>query len=346
MFPAAATPPVGGPNYRPPTLLPCPLPGSHHHHHFLKLLEIIVFSAQDLAPVSKALRPYAVAWVDPDQKLTTRVDHHGHVNPTWNYRFVFQVDDRFLSSSAAVTIQIFNASWLRDIPIGTVHVPADNLVPDPTGINSASIRHLALPIQRPNSSIHGTLHLGVNLIDYSPPRIVLESELSAFSRYDNGDETDENMKRQISERSYYNEEKEDGKAIQRSRSSSSVGVASVLSWFKLGKRAKSKAGSVSVVSSSSFYMRPLPSEVAASMAKGLYSTSTNQFGSSIFENWTELGSLSTKQKSSGQNHLWHAEEEEELKKQQPVECLVNHGVRRRRLRRRHEVVDGHGGDGS
>ncbi|CDY17163.1 BnaA05g10250D [Brassica napus] len=49
-----------------------------------QLLELNIISAQELAPVSRKMKTYAVAWVHSQRKLTTRVDYTGGANPTWN----------------------------------------------------------------------------------------------------------------------------------------------------------------------------------------------------------------------------------------------------------------------
>ncbi|KAI8006248.1 hypothetical protein LOK49_LG07G01733 [Camellia lanceoleosa] len=274
---------------------------SNHHHHPLKLLEISVLSAQHLAPVSKLLRTYAVAWFDPDQKLTTKVDHHGHTNPTWNYRFVFRVNDDFLNSAAsAITIEIYNVSWLRDIPIGTVTaLITDILPPSLRSQKNSTIRLVPLQIRRPSGSFHGVLNLGVNLIDCTRRSMPLDSQLSPATTIQIDVKEDKNKENIIMQP---NDAKM--KKLWRSRSERSIVTASVKgeysgskggsdeSRLSFGKCSRSKA----TTRSSASYMRPIPSEVAAFMAKGLYS----DVGSSIFENWTVVGdndeNLSSKHK--------------------------------------------------
>ncbi|KAL2227820.1 UNVERIFIED_CONTAM: hypothetical protein Sindi_2140700 [Sesamum indicum] len=133
-----------------------------------RLLEINIISAHDLPPVSKMLRTFAVAYVQPDHKLTTRIDHQGHTNPTWNYKVVFHVDEKFLKQeSSAVTIEIYNLAWLRDLPIGTTRLLINNLSP-PLKKNPA-FRRVALQICRPSGHLQGTLNVGVQLIDNTVP---------------------------------------------------------------------------------------------------------------------------------------------------------------------------------
>ncbi|KAL6977032.1 hypothetical protein U1Q18_025819 [Sarracenia purpurea var. burkii] len=292
-----------------------------------KLLEITILSAQDLAPVSKLLRTYAVVWVDPDQKLTTRVDHRGHTNPTWNYRFVFRVDDKFLASAAsAVTIEIYNVSRLRDIPVGTVHAVINTIIP-PAAVSekNSTMKFITLQIRRPSGSLHGILNLGINLIDGSRRSMPLDSALSGSTGGGSSSGRDlmrEEIQRCCPKRNYKereeeeeeDEEEEEGdeknkkkkqknaniRKLWRSssertttvsiaeKSPSNMGsfTASILDRLKLGNRSKSKA---TTASSSSYVLRPLPSDVAASMAKGLYSASSDEIGSSILENWTVVG---------------------------------------------------------
>ncbi|KAG9141564.1 hypothetical protein Leryth_022244 [Lithospermum erythrorhizon] len=56
-----------------------------------QLLEINIISAQDLEVVSRKMKTYATARVNPSRKLTSSIDTEGHNNPTWNDKFVFRV---------------------------------------------------------------------------------------------------------------------------------------------------------------------------------------------------------------------------------------------------------------
>lgn len=71
-------------------------PSPNNHNNFSPsnnshILEISLISAQDLAPVSKSLRTYALTWINPNRKRSTKVDDEGHNNPTWNDKFSFKV---------------------------------------------------------------------------------------------------------------------------------------------------------------------------------------------------------------------------------------------------------------
>ncbi|KAF8014336.1 hypothetical protein BT93_H0241 [Corymbia citriodora subsp. variegata] len=98
---------------------------SSNLHKPPRLLKVDIISAQDLAPVTRSMHTYAVAWVHPNRKLSTRVDARGRCDPTWNDKFVFCVDEEFLRcDTSAVMIEIYAVHWLRDVRIGTVRRPS------------------------------------------------------------------------------------------------------------------------------------------------------------------------------------------------------------------------------
>lgn len=89
------------------------------------------------------------------------------------------------------------------------------------------------------------------------------------------------------------EEKKNAKKIRKLRRSqsdrtdeeSSLSKSTSIFTPSIFRFPKSKV--TTAASISSYMMRPLPSDVAASMAKGLYSmSSSGDLGSSVFENWT------------------------------------------------------------
>ncbi|XP_023006053.1 uncharacterized protein LOC111498924 [Cucurbita maxima] len=150
-----------------------------------QLLELNLISAQDLAPVSRSMRTYAIASVHPDRKLSTRVDTHGHNNPTWNDKFVFRVDDEFLhSDTSAVMIEIYALHWFKDIHVGTVRILVGNLIPTPPRLHQFSqqpqvgMRFVALQVRRPSGRPQGILNIGVALLHSSMRSMPLYSHLS------------------------------------------------------------------------------------------------------------------------------------------------------------------------
>ncbi|GMI69878.1 hypothetical protein like AT2G33320 [Hibiscus trionum] len=136
-----------------------------------QLLEINMISAQDLEPVCRKMKTYAVAWVHSDRKLSTRIDTQGHTNPTWNDKFVFRVNDKFLQhDTSAVTIEIYAVHWFRDIHIGTVRAIVGNLIPPFSQRRHSQevelgMRFVALQVWRPSGRPQGILNIGVALLD-------------------------------------------------------------------------------------------------------------------------------------------------------------------------------------
>ncbi|KAE9612117.1 hypothetical protein Lal_00022250 [Lupinus albus] len=138
-----------------------------------QLLELNVISAQDLAPVGRSMRTYAVAWVHPDRKLSTRVDTEGHTNPTWNDKFVFRVNEEFLQAdTSAIMVEIYALHWFKDIHVGTVRVLVGNLIPPssrPLHNNHApmGMRFVALQVRRSSGKPQGILNIGAAVLDSS-----------------------------------------------------------------------------------------------------------------------------------------------------------------------------------
>ncbi|KAK4770413.1 hypothetical protein SAY87_030945 [Trapa incisa] len=155
----------------------------------IQLLELSIVSAQDLAPVTRSMHTYAVAWVHPDRRLTTRVDNSGRFNPSWNDKFVFQVDDEFLENdTSAVTVEIYAVHWLKDVKVGTVRVLIDNLVlsravPGTSRFSRhwqrqrsyVGMEFVALQVRRPSGRPQGMLNVGLAVLDGSMRSMPLSS---------------------------------------------------------------------------------------------------------------------------------------------------------------------------
>ncbi|XP_047937871.1 uncharacterized protein LOC125185390 [Salvia hispanica] len=137
-----------------------------------QLLEINIISAQDLELVSKSMKTYAMAWMNPKRKLTSRVDELGKNNPTWNEKFVFRVEEEFLKQdNSAIMIEIYSNNWFRDVLVGTVRCLVGNLIPQTgrshNGQPYIGMRFVALQIRRPSGRPQGILNIGVALLDSS-----------------------------------------------------------------------------------------------------------------------------------------------------------------------------------
>ncbi|XP_019198518.1 PREDICTED: uncharacterized protein LOC109192368 [Ipomoea nil] len=257
-----------------------------------KLLEINVISAHDLPPVSKTLRTYVVAWLDSGHKLTTKVNHNGHVNPTWNYRLAFPFDDRILDSDeGAVKFEIYNVAWLRDLPIGTATLTLNSFYP-PLSAKKPAVRHAAVEIRRPSTGqVQGTLNVTVQLIHDSPPETESGSQLSVSTLNKRGGETS-------------GEDDDDDDKIDGDQENPEPEIKRGKSVRIVSEKDDASPGDMKLKNCPSFSasyvsgMHPLPSEVAAGLKKGLYyfPGEEEEYGSSIFENWSVPGE--TKSKSS------------------------------------------------
>lgn len=157
------------------------------------VLEINLISAQDLAPISRNMKTYSVAWIntDPMRKLTTRVDQTNRANPIWNEKFVFRVNDKILDVDAsAIVIEIYAAAWAKDALVGTVNVLLSDLFApwsgfgdgDDGGGGNNNMRLVTLQIRRPSGRLQGFLRLGVALLDGGQRSMPLSVEVFDGSR--------------------------------------------------------------------------------------------------------------------------------------------------------------------
>ncbi|KAF8092557.1 hypothetical protein N665_0411s0017 [Sinapis alba] len=156
-----------------------------------QLLELNIISAQELAPVSRKMKTYAVAWVHSKRKLTTRVDYSGGANPTWNDKFVFRVSEDFLyADTSAVVVEIYTMHWFRDIHVGTIRVLISNLIPPnrrPGYRSNDEYRHtpppgmrfIALQVRRPSGRPQGILNIGVGILDGSMRSLPLYTHMDS-----------------------------------------------------------------------------------------------------------------------------------------------------------------------
>ncbi|KAK4765882.1 hypothetical protein SAY87_007524 [Trapa incisa] len=139
-----------------------------------QILELNIISAQDLAVVGRSMRTYAVAWVHPNRKLSTRVDSRGRNNPTWNDKFVFRVDEEFLTSdTSGVMIEVYAVHWFKDVLIGRVRLLVGNIIPPPSRSfrpprhNHGGMRFASLQVRRASGRPQGILNIGMTVHDSS-----------------------------------------------------------------------------------------------------------------------------------------------------------------------------------
>ncbi|CAN6460450.1 unnamed protein product [Victoria cruziana] len=152
------------------------------------LLELHIISAQDLQPMSRSMSTYAVAWIQQHRKLCTRIDSGNHVDPQWNDKFVFRVDEWFLvNETSAVMVEIYCVGWLGDTLVGSVRMLVGNLVAEKGGGGAGSrlgrMRFAALQVRRPSGRPQGILNLGVTVLDATLSSMPLYAQLNPAIGY-------------------------------------------------------------------------------------------------------------------------------------------------------------------
>ncbi|KAK1364268.1 C2 domain-containing protein [Heracleum sosnowskyi] len=132
-----------------------------------KILEISLISAQNLKTPSTSIRrmqTYAVAWIDPTNKLRTRIDRVGSENPTWNEKFIFRVSPDFISGdTSGVSVAIYAVGCIKNILVGTVRLLLSSCLHKKTGIRTPSFT--AVHIRRPSGRCHGVLNVAATVYD-------------------------------------------------------------------------------------------------------------------------------------------------------------------------------------
>ncbi|XP_010245272.1 PREDICTED: uncharacterized protein LOC104588854 isoform X1 [Nelumbo nucifera] len=128
----------------------------------VRAVELNLISAQGLNSGRwwKGMKTYAVSWINPTQKLRSRIDTVGRSNPTWNDKFIFVMDgERDLgNSTSALEIEIYTVRrFWKDQCIGVVSIPLDNLMKG---------GFMAIELHHPSSgAVEGILNVGVTMLD-------------------------------------------------------------------------------------------------------------------------------------------------------------------------------------
>ncbi|XP_074291491.1 uncharacterized protein LOC141618295 [Silene latifolia] len=126
-------------------------------------VEVTVTSAKDLKNVNwrnGPNTPYAVVWVDPDRKVSTRVDEEGDTCPRWDQTLVIPLN--FPIEDAILRIDVVHAHADSDTKplIGSTKLPLREVV-DEVGIGSCLPRTLKL--KRPSGRPHGKIDVEVSV---------------------------------------------------------------------------------------------------------------------------------------------------------------------------------------
>lgn len=147
-------------------------------------LEITVVSAKHLKNVnwrSGDLKPYAVAYLDPDRRSATKPDDSGSTRPVWNERLTLPLPLPDFSSDASshrnlltltLTLDIFH-SKPSETPkplVGTARVPLKDLLDVASSHPPAGPTPIrTLELRRPSGRPHGKVRIKVSLRERPPP---------------------------------------------------------------------------------------------------------------------------------------------------------------------------------
>ncbi|GAB2265171.1 hypothetical protein Dimus_000236 [Dionaea muscipula] len=122
-------------------------------------VEVTISLAKDLKNVNwrhGPLRPYAVVWVDPAMKLTTRVDEEGDQFPQWDQTLVIPLNAP--PAESTLYIDVVHAKAPADVKplIGSAKLPLRDVLDNPRST-------LKLELRRPSGRPHGKIHVQANI---------------------------------------------------------------------------------------------------------------------------------------------------------------------------------------
>ncbi|CAL9231354.1 unnamed protein product [Arabidopsis halleri] len=128
-------------------------------------VEVTISSAKDIKNVNWRNGPnklYAVVWVDPKYKSSTRVDEDGDTCPTWNETFVIPLPPANDEDDDKVYINIVHAGGEKNTKplIGSAHLSLRDVIDD-VGFDIPAVKTLKL--KRPSGRPHGKLDVTVTV---------------------------------------------------------------------------------------------------------------------------------------------------------------------------------------
>lgn len=156
-------------------------------------VEVIISSAKDLKNVNwryGPIRSYAVVWVDPHYKSSTKVDEEGDTSPYWDERLTIPLPGP-VDGETVLFVDIVHAGDEEDTKklIGSARLKLKEVL-DECGPGERATRTLTL--RRPSGRPHGKVDVKVTIIDpryaprdtyYAPPYGVGSRDYSAPPSY-------------------------------------------------------------------------------------------------------------------------------------------------------------------
>ncbi|KAH7536701.1 WW domain-containing protein C11B10.08 [Ziziphus jujuba] len=128
-------------------------------------VEVKLSSAKDLKNVNwrnGALRPYAVLWVDPNNKCSTRVDGEGDTCPVWDETLLISLAPGPIDGDSTLYIDIVHAGSEPDTKplIGSASLPLREVIDD---VGLAEFANRTLKLKRPSGRPQGKLDVRVSV---------------------------------------------------------------------------------------------------------------------------------------------------------------------------------------
>lgn len=124
-------------------------------------LEITISSAKNLKNINwrhGPLKPYAVVWVDPKNKCSTRVDEYGDESPVWDQKLVIPLNEPIEDSTIYIDIVHANAAEDTKPLIGSAKLKLNDVVND---VGIGEVFADSLKLKRPSGRPHGKVDVKV-----------------------------------------------------------------------------------------------------------------------------------------------------------------------------------------
>ncbi|KAL0403161.1 UNVERIFIED_CONTAM: hypothetical protein Sradi_1956900 [Sesamum radiatum] len=136
-------------------------------------LEVTIISAEDLKNVNwrhGKLKPYAVVWLDPSKKSSTRADEEGDASPYWNDKLVIPFNSLIDDSTLYVDVVHANAAEGTKPLIGSAKLALRDIAED-VGLGNVAERKLDL--KRPSGRPQGKLQIKVTVREPPYPAVAI-----------------------------------------------------------------------------------------------------------------------------------------------------------------------------
>ncbi|KAH7300883.1 hypothetical protein KP509_23G001700 [Ceratopteris richardii] len=145
-------------------------------------INVTILSAEDLEKVTlfSKMQPYAVVYVDPYYRLSTRVDKEGNTNPCWNELLSLPVSDALFRQPGSSFLRVeirSKGSLLGDKFVGMASIPLSELLQRSNGEEEVVVYHL----RRSSGKVKGIVRLSVHVNDNITGQAASAMPVNAYS---------------------------------------------------------------------------------------------------------------------------------------------------------------------